>query len=233
MKSAKKQVAQSQPTKESKPSWRHYNFTTAGPVDDYLYSMLPQRDEVLTEMESYASEHNIPIVGPAVARVLQQLALTINAKTVFELGSAIGYSTIWWAQAVGEKGRVIYTDGDAKNAERARGYFDRAGVSNRITLHTGDALEVLSEQKQQFDVIFNDVDKEDYPRVLRLVSPRLRKGGLFVTDNVLWSGRVAQRSPKDATTRAILEFNHLLYNSQDFYTTILPIRDGLAVALKK
>jgi caffeoyl-CoA O-methyltransferase len=168
-----------------------------------------------------------------VARVLQQLALTINAKTVFELGSAIGYSTIWWAQAVGEKGRVIYTDGDAKNAERARGYFDRAGVSNRITLHTGDALEVLSEQKQQFDVIFNDVDKEDYPRVLRLVSPRLRKGGLFVTDNVLWSGRVAQRSPKDATTRAILEFNHLLCNSQDFYTTILPIRDGLAVALKK
>jgi len=233
MKSAKKQVAQSQPKKESKPSWRHYNFTTAGPVDDYLYSMLPQRDEVLTEMESYASEHNIPIVGPAVARVLQQLALTINAKTVFELGSAIGYSTIWWAQAVGEKGRVIYTDGDAKNAERARGYFDRAGVSNRITLHTDDALEVLSEQKQQFDVIFNDVDKEDYPRVLRLVSPRLRKGGLFVTDNVLWSGRVAQRSPKDATTRAILEFNHLLYNSQDFYTTILPIRDGLAVALKK
>ena len=85
-------------------------------------------------------------------------------KTVFELGSAIGYSTIWWAQAVGEKGRVIYTDGDPKNAERARRYFDRAGVSSRITLHTGDALEFLSEQKQQYDIIFNDVDKEDYPR---------------------------------------------------------------------
>ncbi len=86
----------------------------------------------------------------------------------------------------------------AKNAERARGYFDRAGVSNRITLHTGDALEFLSEQKQQFDIIFNDVDKEDYPRVLRLVSPRLRKGGLFITDNVLWSGRVAEKNPKSA-----------------------------------
>jgi caffeoyl-CoA O-methyltransferase len=165
--------------------------------------------------------------------VLQQLALTINAKTVFELGSAIGYSTIWWAQAVGEKGLVIYTDGDSKNAERARRYFDRAGVSNRITLHTGDALEVLSEQKQQFDIIFNDVDKEDYPRVLRLVSPRLRKGGLFITDNVLWSGRVAEKNPKEPRTKAILEFNRELYNSKDFYTTILPIRDGLAVALKK
>jgi predicted O-methyltransferase YrrM len=226
-------VAAKKQKQANKPSWRHYNFTTAGPVDDYLYSMLPKRGDVLVEMEDYASKRNIPIVGPAVARVLQQLALTINAKTVFELGSAIGYSTVWWAQAVGEKGRVIYTDGDAKNAERARGYFDRAGVSNRITLHTGDALEFLSEHKQQFDIIFNDVDKEDYPRVLRLVSPRLRKGGLFITDNVLWSGRVAEKNPKSAETKAILEFNRQLYSSPDFYTTILPIRDGLAVALKK
>ncbi len=228
-------MAQKKPTKakQGKPNWRHYSFTTAGPVDDYLYSMLPQRDEVLAEMETYASEHNIPIVGPAVARVLQQLALMINAKTVFELGSAIGYSTIWWAQAVGDAGRVIYTDGDAKNAERARGYFDRTGVSKRITIHTGDALEVLSEQKQVYDIIFNDVDKEDYPRVLRLVSPRLRNGGLFITDNVLWSGRVAEKNPKEPRTKAILEFNRSLYDSAEFYTTILPIRDGLAVALKK
>jgi predicted O-methyltransferase YrrM len=229
----KKKVAASKPKKETKPNWRHYNLTTAGPVDDYLYSMLPKRNEVLEDMENYAAKHDIPIVGPAVARVLQQLALTINAKTVFELGSAIGYSTIWWAQAVGEDGQVIYTDGDAENAARARAYFDRAGVSNRIRLHTGDALEVLSEQKQQYDVIFNDVDKEDYPRVLRLVSPRLRKGGLFITDNVLWSGRVAEKNPTESRTKAILEFNRQLYNSADFFTTILPIRDGLAVALKK
>jgi caffeoyl-CoA O-methyltransferase len=226
-------VAQSKPKERNKPNWRHYSFTTAGPVDDYLYCMLPKRDAVLSEMEDFAGKHNIPIVGPAVARVLQQLAMMINARTVFELGSAIGYSTIWWARAVGEKGHVIYTDGDPKNAERARRYFDQAGISSRITLHTGDALEVLSEQKQQFDIIFNDVDKEDYPRVLRLVSPRLRPGGLFITDNVLWSGRVAEKNPKAATTRAILEFNRLLYDSTDFYTTILPIRDGVAVALKK
>jgi caffeoyl-CoA O-methyltransferase len=222
------------PTKKSsRPSWRHYDLTTAGPVDDYLYSMLPKRDNVLAEMEDYATQHNVPIVGPAVARVLQQLALMINARSVFELGSAIGYSTIWWAQAVGEKGRVVYTDGDVKNAERARSYFTRAGVSDRITLHTGDALEVLSEQKQEFDIIFNDVDKDDYPRVLRLVAPRLRKGGLFITDNVLWSGRVAEKNPTDSRTKAIVEFNRKLQDSKDFYTTILPIRDGLAVALKK
>ena len=217
---------------EKKAGWRHYNFITAGPVDDYLYAMLPKRDPVLAEMEEYAAEHDVPIVGPAVARVLHQLAMMINARTVFELGSAIGYSTIWWARAVGDNGRVIYTDGDPKNAERARTYFTRAEVLNRIKLHTGDALEYLSEQKAEFDIIFNDVDKEDYPRVLRLVAPRLRKGGLFITDNVLWSGRVAEQNP-DARTKAILEFNRKLSDAAEFYTTILPIRDGLAVAMKK
>jgi predicted O-methyltransferase YrrM len=230
---SKKPSQKASQKKDTRASWRHYNFFTAGPVDDYLYSMLPNRDSVLAEMEDYATEHKIPIVGPAVARVLQQLAMMINARTVFELGSAIGYSTIWWAQAVGDQGRVTYTDGDSKNAERARGYFARAGVSNRITLHIGDALEFLSEQKQEFDIVFNDVDKEDYPRVLRLVAPRLRKGGLFITDNVLWSGRVAEKNSPDARTKAILEFNRRLYDTPEFYTTILPIRDGLAVALKK
>jgi caffeoyl-CoA O-methyltransferase len=194
--------------------------------------MLPARDEVLAQMEDEADKRNIPIVGPAVARILYQLALMIQAKTVFEMGSAIGYSTIWWARAVGAGGRVIYTDGNRKNAEEARGYFQRAGVAGRITVNVGDALEILSEQKQEFDIIFNDVDKEDYPRVLRLAAPRLRKGGLFVTDNVLWSGRVVEKNPKEATTKAIQEFNRLLYGSKEFFTTLLPIRDGVAVAVK-
>jgi len=212
--------------------WRMGGITV-GAVEDYLYSLLPPRDEVLTEMETEAARCEVPIVGPAVARVLYQLALMIGAKSVFEMGSAIGYSTIWWARAVGDKGRVIYTDGDSKNAEQARQYFERAGVSNRITVHVGDALELLSEQKQEFDIIFNDVDKEDYPRVFRIAIPKLRKGGLFVTDNVLWSGKVAQKNPPDAATKAILEFNRLLYGSPDLFTTILPIRKGVAVALKK
>jgi predicted O-methyltransferase YrrM len=218
-------------SKATKPDWQMSGIT-AGPVEDYLYSMLPARDEVLTKMEEEAARRKIPIVGPAVGRILHQLALMINAKTVFEMGSAIGYSTIWWARAVGTGGLVFYTDGDRKNAEEARGYFEKAGVASRINVSTGDALELLSEHKQEFDIIFNDVDKEDYPRVLRLALPRLRKGGLFVTDNVLWSGRVAQKNP-DKTTKAILEFNRLLYSTQDLFTTILPIRDGVAVAIKK
>ena len=206
---------------------------TVTEVEDYVYKILPARDEVLAEMELEAVKKKIPIVGPAVGRIFYQLAATTEARAIFEMGSAIGYSTIWWARAIAEGGRVIYTDGDPKNAERARRYFERAGVTSRVTVKTGDALELLSEEKQQFDIIFNDVDKEDYPRVLRLVPPRLRKGGLFVTDNVLWSGRVVQKKNADTRTRAIQEFNRALYASPDFYTTILPVRDGVAVALKK
>lgn len=219
------------PKTPDKPRWRMNGITTE-PVEDYLYSLLPPRDDVLAEMETKAAERNIPIVGPAVGRVLHQLALMAGAKTVFEMGSAIGYSTIWWARAVGEGGRVTYTDGDRKNADEARGYFERAGVVNRVTVKVGDALELLSEEGEHFDLIFCDVDKEDYPRALRAALPRLRQGGLFVADNVLWSGRVAQEKPAEASTKSILEFNRLLYSSKELFTTILPIRDGVSVSLR-
>jgi len=148
------------------------------------------------------------------------------------MGSAIGYSTIWWARAIVDGGRVIYTDGDRKNADEARGYFERAGVAKRIIIKVGDAIELLSEQTHLFDIIFCDLDKEDYPRALRMALPRLRKGGLLVADNVLWSGKVTENNPSDASTKAIQEFNRLLYASPQLFTTILPIRDGLAVATK-
>ena len=201
-------------------------------VEKYFYGLLPKRDAVLQEMEEQASKRSIPIIGPAVASVLYQYARLINARKIFELGSAIGYSTIWWARAVGEGGEVFYTDGDRKKADEASGYFRRAGLEGRIKIGVGDALELLSEQKQEFDIIFNDVDKEDYPRVLHLVKARLRRGGLFITDNVLWSGKVTEKDPQEESTRGIQEFNRKLYSMQDFFTTILPLRDGVAVSMR-
>ncbi len=206
---------------------------TTPAIERYIYDLLPGRDEVLRDMEAEAERRSIPIVGPAVGRLFYQLARMIGAKTVFEMGSAIGYSTVWWARGVGEGGRVIYTDSDGKNADQARRYFERAGVTARVQIRLGDALEILSEQKPGFDIIFNDVDKEDYPRVFRLAVPRVRAGGLFVSDNVLWHGRVVEPAQGNTpSTRAILEFNRLLYGSPELFTTILPLRDGVAVATK-
>lgn len=205
-------------------------------IDEYVHSLLPERDEVLREMEEQGLHRRIPIVGPAVGRFFFQLAQMIGARTVFEMGSAIGYSTIWWARAVGEGGRIVYTDGSKKNAEEARGYFQRADVADRIHVRVGDALELLSEEKGQFDIIFCDIDKDDYPRALKLATPRVRKGGLFVTDNTLWHGRVIAPPGSQAaelpTTKAVLEFNRSLNSSKAFFTTLLPLRDGVSVGLK-
>jgi len=149
-----------------------------------------------------------------------------------EIEAQAANSTLWFARAVGEGGEVFYTDGDPKNADEASGYFRRAGVAERIHIGVGDALEQLAQRQREFDVIFNDVDKEYYPRVLDLAPNHLRSGGLFITDNVLWYGRVTESDSKDESTRAIQEFNRRLYAMKDFFTTILPLRDGLAVAVK-
>jgi caffeoyl-CoA O-methyltransferase len=201
-------------------------------VEKYMYDILPERDEVLLEMEEQARQRQIPIIGPAVARVLYQYAKLINAKRVFELGSAIGYSTIWLARAVGDGGKVYYTDGSAKNREEAAGYIERAGVADRIEMLTGDSMQLLGSVEGDFDLIFNDVDKHQYPDAFRAALPRVRSGGLFITDNVLWSGRVARNEP-DKNTQGVMEFNRLVYSSEDLFTTILPIRDGVAVCSKR
>jgi caffeoyl-CoA O-methyltransferase len=202
-------------------------------IEKYLNALLPARDGVLREMERYAAKHKVPIIEAACGRLLYQLARTIKARRVFEMGSAIGYSTVWLARAVGPKGTVYYTDSDPANARRAETYLRRAGVLARVKILLGDALEQLTSTTGQFDMIFNDVDKTQYPEVFRRAVPRVRIGGLFITDNVLWSGRVARPPAKgDAETRAIRNFNRLIYQSPKLFTTIVPLRDGVAVCEK-
>jgi len=200
-------------------------------VEAYMNGILPKRDPVLTEMESLAKRRDIPIIGPACARVLYLLAKLTQAKRVFEMGSAIGYSTIWLARAVGPQGRVYYTDGDASNARSAREFLTRAGVERRVHILVGDALKLLRETPGKFDIIFIDVDKHQYPAALRLALPRVRSGGLIITDNVLWSGKVTRRA-KDENTRGVQEFNRAVYNSKQLFPIIVPLRDGVAVCQK-
>lgn len=202
-------------------------------VEQYLYELLPERDAVILEMEDYAAKNRVPIIGPAVARLLFLFAQTSGAKRIFEMGSAIGYSTIWLAQAAGPKGTVHYTDGDPANAERAKGYFRRAGVAKRVKVGVGDALELLKKTPGKFDLIFSDVNKDQYPDALRVALPKLKKGGLLITDNTLWSGKAARpASPDDKHTLGVQEFNRLVYASKEVYPVLIPLRDGVTVCRK-
>ena len=202
-------------------------------LDRYIRGLLPQRHPVVAEMEEQARRRDIPIVGPAVGTLLEILARSIGARRVFELGSAIGYSTAYFARAVGPKGRVFYTDGSEKNAAEARGYLGRLGLLGRVEIGVGEAVGLLEAARGRFDVIFIDIDKDGYPEALEAAAPRVRPGGYLLADNVLWSGRVVQGSVRDRATRGIREFNRRLFARPDFASVIVPLRDGVAVARKR
>jgi caffeoyl-CoA O-methyltransferase len=201
----------------------------------YLRSLIPPRDAVLAEMETRAGRQRIPIVGPMVGRLFFQLACMVRARRVMELGSAIGYSTIWWARAVGAGGRVWYSDGDPTNARAARGYLRRAGVQGRVTVMVGDAVQSMGKVRGGFDIVFCDIDKHGYPEAFRAAWPRIRRGGLFVCDNTLWSGYVTERASRaDRDTAAIQELNRTTFaDDAAGFAVLLPLRDGVTVVLKR
>ena len=201
-------------------------------IEQYIADLLPARDPILAEMEAYAAAHKVPIVGPGCATLLAQLVTITKAKRIFELGSAIGYSTLWIARAAGLDAEIHYSDGDPANAARARSYFERAGVADRISIHTGDALAALAATPGEFDFIFNDVDKEGYQDVLEAVPGRLRPGALFVTDNTLWHARILSPD-QDKTTQAVDTFNRRLFSHPSFTTGMIPLRDGMSVAIRR
>jgi caffeoyl-CoA O-methyltransferase len=203
-------------------------------VEEYLYKLLPKRDAVISEMEDYAAKNRIPIIGPAVARMLALFVQVSGAKRIFEMGSAIGYSTIWLARAAGPKAKVFYTDGDPEKANRAKDYFRRAGVAKRIEVRVGNALELLKKMPGTFDLIFNDVDKHQYPAALQVALPKVKRGGLFITDNTLWSGKAARpAAPDDIHTQGVQEFNRLVYSMKGLYPVLIPLRDGVTVCQKQ
>jgi caffeoyl-CoA O-methyltransferase len=206
-------------------------------VERYVASLIPPRDRVMTEMEGRARREGIPIVGPVVGRLFYQLALIARATRVMELGSAIGYSTMWWARAVGKGGKVWYTDSDPANARDARRYLRRGGVADRVEILVGDALECMRRVRGKFDIVFCDIDKPGYPAAFAAAMRRLRRGGLLVCDNTLWKGRVvsgAARPGRDPATAAIQRLNRMAYASDDdAFAAVIPLRDGVTVVVKR
>lgn len=200
-------------------------------IERYIHELHPASDPVLAEMEAEAARRGIPIVGPAVGRLLALLVMASGARRIFELGSAIGYSTIWLARAAGAGAQVHYTDSSEAKAREARAWFERAGVADRIEIHVGEALQALRSTPGEFDLVFNDLDKESYLDVLETAPAHLRRGGLLVSDNALWHERVL--APADAASRAVVEFNRRSFTSGELWTTLVPLRDGVLVSVKR
>lgn len=202
-------------------------------LDRYLHDLSRTDDPLLLEMERLAEERSFPIVGPQVGRLLYVVAAAAGARRVLELGSGFGYSAHWFARAVGPEGTVVLTEGSPDRAAEAETFLRRAGLADRIRIEVGNALEIAERIGGEFDVVFNDVDKEDYPKVLEIAAARLRPGGLFISDNMLWHGKVLECDPPDASTRGVVELTRRLSASEEFEATLVPLRDGVTVAVKR
>jgi predicted O-methyltransferase YrrM len=206
-------------------------------IEDYMRSLQARYDEpVLLEMEAEGKQRGFPIIGRLVGVTVELLARSIGARRVFELGSGFGYSAYWFSRAVGTGGEVHCTDGDPHNEPKALGYLARAGLAEPIRWHVGDAVTNLGAVEGSFDVVYDDIDKEGYPDAWLAARERVRVGGLYVCDNVLWSGAVADpegdHGRDERTTSAILEHNRLIAEDERFVSSIVPTRDGVFVALR-
>lgn len=200
-------------------------------VEAYLRPLQPAPTPTLAAMQQAGEKRGFPIIGPLVGRLCEQLARQVAARRVFELGSGFGYSTAWFARAVGPKGKVIHTENDAALSVEAQAWLRKAKLASRVDFRRGDALDLLRADRSANDVVFCDIDKEDYPDAWRLARTRVRVGGLVVTDNTLWQGTVTA-APKTDAARGVQEYNALAFGDKAFLSTLAPIRDGVTVSLR-
>ncbi|HRC84984.1 MAG TPA: O-methyltransferase [Thermoanaerobaculia bacterium] len=201
----------------------------------YLERLLPPREPLLAEMERVAAAEAIPVSDPEVGRLLDALVRARQPRSLVEVGTAIGYGALILARAAPE-GRVLSIDRDADRLERARGYLERAGVAERVQLVEGEALEVLAALPPPVDFAYVDGDKTSYRRCLDLLLPKMSVGGLLVFDNLLWKGKVARLSVEETEGEeqadAIRAFNTYLMIHPQLSASILPLGDGVGVAVK-
>jgi caffeoyl-CoA O-methyltransferase len=202
-------------------------------IEEYLRDLLGGEHEIAEEMEEAAD--GFPIVGRVVGITLEVLARAVGARRVLELGSGFGYSAYWFARAVGPGGEVHMADTDPEKQARAADYLGRAGLGDRVRSHVGEALDVIDELDGEFDVIFNDIDKPGYPEAWRKARNRIRSGGLYLCDNVLWSGRVVEGiedEGQEEITAAVVRHNGAVAGDRGYRSTIVPTRDGVMVAVR-
>ena len=201
----------------------------------YLDGLVPERATELRGMERAAEATKFPIIGPASGHLCYLIARMIGARRVFELGSGFGYSTAWFARAVRENGggEVHHVVWDDDLSRRARTHLERLGYADLVRYHVAEAVATLRETDGPFDIIFNDIDKRDYPASIDAILPKLRRGGVLIIDNLLWSGRILDPADQTPDTEGVRAVTRRIMESDDWIASIVPIRDGVLVAYRR
>jgi predicted O-methyltransferase YrrM len=201
----------------------------------YLDALVPERPAELREMERGAEATRFPIIGPASGHLCYLIARMIGARRVFELGSGFGYSTAWFARAVRENGggEVHHVVWDDDLSRRARTHLERLGYGDLVRYHVAEAVATLRETDGPFDVIFNDIEKRDYPASIDAILPKLRRGGVLIIDNLLWSGRILDPADQTPDTEGVRGVTRRIMESDDWIASIVPVRDGVLVAYRR
>jgi predicted O-methyltransferase YrrM len=201
----------------------------------YLDELHPASEGLLAEMEEFAGANRVPIADREVALFLEITARAVGARRVLEIGMAIGYAVIHLLRGMGSDGEVVTIEPNEEMIERASEYFRRAGVSERVRVERGYALEVIPTLKETFDLVYLDAMKEEYADYLELSLPLLRTGGVVIADNLLWGGQVAGeiRAPDQTkSTEGLRRFNQHFVNHKSLRAVVLPVGDGLGYGVK-
>jgi predicted O-methyltransferase YrrM len=206
-------------------------------VEQYLASLNQDSSAVLRDIAHAGSRENLPLVDAEVGALLRVLVLATRATRVLEIGTCIGYSGVWLAGVLPNGGTLITMESDRQRADVARENFSHAGLADKVNVIVGDAQRMLQKVSGPFDLIFQDGDKKLYGPLLDKLVRLLRPGGLLVTDNVLWNGEVvpgfpAEPNPDPEDAKAIAEYNKQLYSHPLLQTSIVPLRDGVAISVK-
>jgi caffeoyl-CoA O-methyltransferase len=204
-------------------------------VQQYLIDLVPAREHEMQEMEKYAAKTDFPIIGPVAGYFCYQIARMISARSVYEMGSGFGYSTAWFAKAVWENGGgvVHHVVWDEELSNMAAFHLERLGFGDLVQYHKVEAVETLRSIQGPFDLIFNDIEKQDYPASLPLIKEKLRPGGVLIIDNTLWSGQIFDKKDQSEATNGIREFTRLITHDPDWIVSLVPVRDGMILAYKK
>ena len=207
-------------------------------VEHYLASLNRSADRVLADIAEEGRRRELPLVDPEVGALLRLEATAIGARRILEIGTAIGYSGIWLAGALPQDGLLITMEIDPERAEEARRNFALAGLADRASVMVGNVSRMLHKVAGPFDLIFQDGNKQLYGPLLDTLIGLLRPGGLLITDNVLWAGEVVPgllphpERPAEGT-RAIAEYNERLSTDPRLLTSWVPLRDGVAISVKR